>query len=158
MISRFNEGYYCEIKAIAFASDSITLHIDEHGDYTMGKRWSVDVLTADSVSHPLPLYLGQIQHPDHSQFLTTVGSFPPTRSNLIGSTFEIADPKSRYLGVLIYKASYAVGGAYSFSYGEAGYSDVKLFDLTEEFIRKHKLQHIVDRWSMQFMGALSQSS
>jgi hypothetical protein len=136
VISRFNEGYYCEIKAIAFASDSITLHIDEHGDYTMG----------------------QIQHPDHSQFLTTVGSFPPTRSNLIGSTFEIADPKSRYLGVLIYKASYAVGGAYSFSYGEAGYSDVKLFDLTEEFIRKHKLQHIVDRWSMQFMGALSQSS
>lgn len=90
--------------------------------------------------------------------MTTVGYFPPTKSNLIGSTFEIADPKSRYQGVLVYKASYAVGGTYSFYYGEGGYHTIKLFDLTEEFIRKHKLQHIIDRWSMQFMGALSQSS
>ncbi len=81
-----------------------------------------------------------------------------TKSALVHSAFEIADPRSRYLGVLGYKASYAMGGTYSFRYGQGGYDEVKLFDLTEEFIQKHKLQHIIERWSMQFMGALSQSS
>lgn len=40
MISRFNEGYYCEIVAVTFKADSIAVHIDEHGDYSMGKQRS----------------------------------------------------------------------------------------------------------------------
>ncbi len=36
VISRFNDNYYCEVKAVEFTSSAITLHIDEHGDYSLG--------------------------------------------------------------------------------------------------------------------------
>ena len=41
VISRYNEGYYCEVKAIEFTPETITVHIDEHGDNSLGKEFLI---------------------------------------------------------------------------------------------------------------------
>jgi len=116
-ISRYNANYFCKVTKIVFSPNSLTLHIDERGNNT----------------------LGAIQNPRASKLTSDTVSFP-----LLRSEFTIADSKRQYLGYLIYDTSKLQKGMkVYFEYGESGYSKIHLFTFNDEFIQQQNLYAIV---------------
>jgi hypothetical protein len=104
-ISRFSNAYYCQLGGYEISGNDFKVHVDARGDNTNG-----------DLQNPLQ---SRLLEESTGQFLTPVNA-----------NWNLADPKYRYKGQLIFDFSKMKKGRnYTFSYGLSGYSKVFILKL-----------------------------
>jgi len=101
VVSRYNSNLYCTIIAYEFYENEFRVHIAVRGDMSMGS----------------------LQHPSYSIITISKNKIIHTK----GAKYTVQDSARAYDGYLIFDYNELEKGDIYFTYGQFGYSKVKLF-------------------------------
>lgn len=128
---QFNENYVCKLYQIIFGKDTFEVYFHVHGDMSLGVIQKPQYSWIRIEEREEDVVLGWV-------YVRSYHNSPHVCKIISQDDYHIH-------GILTFRMKLVQGGKYLFQYGEGGYSTCVLFHLTEEYLLKNRISHLIKK-------------